>query len=560
MTCPRCREQHDILRYVPMGQIEEFKDETVPVYKCPSCRWIFAPAQNAREDSMLTFSTATGVAYAEVHFAGTQQREIEDGLVQKDILRTGHWPVIPTAAGLIDKPLTIVRDGKSDKEKGIIALSELVENFRKVGQRVQIPLTDEDKNDHKNKLRLNTGFVTDIFIVDEGNVSKLVAKMQFTEPDVKDKVLRGTYADVSCGIPWELHSRGEQYGAFLEHVCITNRPFIDNLGPFLALSDELHGTEAEVVHFSGGTTLLNYPPDPVVVPKIEYRDPFGGLSLKQVLEQAENAVPESLKENFVVRDVRSNGIVIVNDEQKMSLLVPFVVEEGKLASKKDGWAHLDYEEAAPGVVPVPSQTPPPEPPPAPAAPPQPESSGSPEERELEAARQLRNVRLNGAVAASQNPMKEAHMPLTREELEQLNLSDLPEGQRAVFQKLLDENSTLTLSSREVEANQRVAELEELGFKEKPGALKLYRQVMLGDDGGPAVVVLSDDGKKEGKTALSILDEFIEAIKGAEGKVVLSDQAHLVPGDHKPPTTPEGEKKPFAERVADAKTALTGVNG
>jgi hypothetical protein len=50
MTCPRCREQHDILLYVPMGQVEEFKEETVPVYKCPTCRWIFAPAQNVRDE------------------------------------------------------------------------------------------------------------------------------------------------------------------------------------------------------------------------------------------------------------------------------------------------------------------------------------------------------------------------------------------------------------------------------------------------------------------------------------------------------------------------------
>jgi hypothetical protein len=44
MICPRCRKQQDILLYVPMGQVEEFLSETVPVYKCPSCRWIFAPA------------------------------------------------------------------------------------------------------------------------------------------------------------------------------------------------------------------------------------------------------------------------------------------------------------------------------------------------------------------------------------------------------------------------------------------------------------------------------------------------------------------------------------
>jgi hypothetical protein len=44
MICPRCKRQHDILDYHPMMQIEEFVDETTPVYKCPRCRWVFAPA------------------------------------------------------------------------------------------------------------------------------------------------------------------------------------------------------------------------------------------------------------------------------------------------------------------------------------------------------------------------------------------------------------------------------------------------------------------------------------------------------------------------------------
>jgi hypothetical protein len=59
------------------------------------------------------------------------------------------------------------------------------------------------------------------------------------------------------------------------------------------------------------------------------------------------------------------------------------------------------------------------------------------------------------------------MPLTREELEALNLSDMPEGQRAVFQKLLDENSDLAQTSREAEADKRVTELEDMGFKGSP---------------------------------------------------------------------------------------------
>lgn len=50
MRCPRCRKQHDILMYVPMVQVRAFESDTVPVYKCPSCRWIFAPAARALQD------------------------------------------------------------------------------------------------------------------------------------------------------------------------------------------------------------------------------------------------------------------------------------------------------------------------------------------------------------------------------------------------------------------------------------------------------------------------------------------------------------------------------
>jgi len=46
MRCPRCKKQHDILQYVRMMEIEEFSHETTPIYKCPSCKWIFAPSDN----------------------------------------------------------------------------------------------------------------------------------------------------------------------------------------------------------------------------------------------------------------------------------------------------------------------------------------------------------------------------------------------------------------------------------------------------------------------------------------------------------------------------------
>lgn len=49
MRCPRCKSSEDVLRYVPMGIVEEFVTETNPIYKCPNCRWIFSPALTPSE-------------------------------------------------------------------------------------------------------------------------------------------------------------------------------------------------------------------------------------------------------------------------------------------------------------------------------------------------------------------------------------------------------------------------------------------------------------------------------------------------------------------------------
>jgi hypothetical protein len=45
MICPRCKRYHDILAYTAMKQIEAYESDTAPIYKCPSCRWVFAPSE-----------------------------------------------------------------------------------------------------------------------------------------------------------------------------------------------------------------------------------------------------------------------------------------------------------------------------------------------------------------------------------------------------------------------------------------------------------------------------------------------------------------------------------
>lgn len=65
MTCPRCKKKHDILAYVPLKMMESFAEECAAIYKCPSCRWLFAPVDkvlarpprvHARDDADALYS------------------------------------------------------------------------------------------------------------------------------------------------------------------------------------------------------------------------------------------------------------------------------------------------------------------------------------------------------------------------------------------------------------------------------------------------------------------------------------------------------------------------
>jgi hypothetical protein len=467
--------------------------------------------------------------FNEIHLAGTDTRE-EEGYVVKEILRTGEWPVLPTKGGVVNKPLRIVRNGKSDMDAGVIAMEELVSNFKAgVPGKVQIPLTDDDSDDHKNKLRLNTGFVRDVWIVDDGDQSKLVAKMEFTEPEVKEKVLRGTYADVSCGIPWAVMSRGTKYGSALEHVAITNRPFIDGLGPFLALSDD-SDEDTEINHFGATTVEVEKEGEELDVPEAPSDDELKILLQNHLTNQFG---PDHL---FEIVDVVGETARIRKTDSKKTWMAAVVITSKEEASLVPATEWI-IEETGETV----------EPPTQMSSSPRPLSG-------LEEARRLRELRLSQRLNAKRD--KEDQMPgLTREDLERLELS---EDARASLLGVLDENASLRAKTREGEADRRVEELKELGLSDRPGALKLYRQVMLSDDGGPAVVLLSDDGKTEREmTALEILDGFLDAVKGEDGKVNLSDQ-HLTSGnDNPPPANASDEVKPVEDRVAEAKSSLYG---
>lgn len=527
---------------------------------------------------------ASEKSLAQVHLSGDDYQE-DDGFVVKDILRTGEWGVIPTKGGLVNKPLTVIKEGKSDVKAGIISLSEIVENF-KLGAvpNVQIPLSD-DSDDHKNITRLNTGYVRDIWISEdeEGN-AKLVAKMDFTEPEVKERVLRGTYSDVSCGIPWSIVSRGKKYGASLEHVAITNRPFIDGLGPFLAASDD-SAEEVEVTHFSldAAGAVMDAPvietntqtvvdpaaettaPDPVADFDLENLDEAAFEEIVDELDALEQSVLESDTPDepiFSTNELRSVGAealttqlqlpvgyeitdVLYSDSEQIftvrnsiaetSWQVPFQIasdgtSHGVLMAAVEDWTVMDEEVAKAPV----------------------ENSAASRQKaplsDLEVAQQLREIRLSDVPAITN---EEDNLSFNSEELDRLDLSD---EQRAAFQSILNDNAELSAKTRESDADVRISELEEMGLKEKPGFLKLYREVMLSDDGGAAVVLLSEGQENEKLTALEILDRALDALKDDEGSVSLSDQA-LVSGNDNPPPADPSEELALDDRVAEVKMAL-----
>ena len=512
------------------------------------------PTYNKDGEEVWDFSDDSHVM-GEIHCAIDGQATEDGKLVKKRVLRTGVWDTTPTSAGKVKKRLQIVKDGKSDARKGIISLAELKENFqRQAIQNVMIPLSDIPGDDHlvtQNMTKLNTGFVRSVDIEEEDGTAYLVASMEFTEPEVKEKVLNGTYADVSAGIPFKVTSRGKDYGAALHHVCITNTPFIDGLGPFMAASDD-SPSNVNVVHFNLTESSTEEITDDGQELQLDVIDGAAeaadededqpeevqeeALSLTETLAAAQVALvsQHGLSDNYVAHDVRGDKIVVRNKIADKTWNISYTVEgrEVKLAEFSEWEMLQDGEEDAPA------------PEPAIAA-----SSDSPSsDHELAAAQAMRCLR----APQTNNTNKEAPMPaMTREELEALNFSD---EQMAAYQSALDENATLRAATRTAEADRRVDELKELGFSNNPGFLKLYRDVKLSDDGGPAVVLLSDNGSKERLTALEILDKAIDALT-IDGKVQFADQ-HINPGhDDPPPPASDSEERPLADRVADAKAAL-----
>lgn len=157
----------------------------------------------------------------------------KDGLMWYPIIREGQWAVRPSTTGQKRRlPLRVVA-GKSTNQRREIGLQDLLAAHEaQAVQHVTVPLS------HANTLPENQGFVDKMRIVDgkvkDQRVKVLLGGYRVTEPDTKGKMERGTYANRSAGILYDYVNTetGVTYPAVIEHVALTNKPWITGMVSF----------------------------------------------------------------------------------------------------------------------------------------------------------------------------------------------------------------------------------------------------------------------------------------------------------------------------------------
>lgn len=156
--------------------------------------------------------------------------------VWKKVLRTGRWDLTPGGQGTaVQKPLTVVRGkGRTDHVQGVVSLDDIVDSYEASAvQHVTVPL------EHTSAPDKNTGYVQSLAIEEDGEQSYLKALIGFTEPEIENKVLNGSIANTSVGLKFDYRRKndGEKHNVVLDHVALTNKPWIDGL-PGFGLSEQ----------------------------------------------------------------------------------------------------------------------------------------------------------------------------------------------------------------------------------------------------------------------------------------------------------------------------------
>lgn len=492
--------------------------------------------------------SAEGGYGMEVFFSGGDDVEIDDtGLATKAILRTGEWDKTPSSKGVLRKPLQVVRDGVSSAKDRIISLSEIKDNFDKGAYpNVPIPLTDEENKDHKNLLRLNTGWVKKLWIKDlPDGMSKLMAGMQFTEPDARAKVKRGTYPDVSSGIFFGIERPdGQKFNSALNHVVITHKPFMDGLGGFQFSDNDGGGLPENIENFE-----LSADPEGS---KVGWPD---GLLPEEKISRVQKAVDLLLAipvvddepNSYVVKEIDGAKAVVFSEAAEVAWNIEFSLGDDGVVNVPDAdkWqlreieaSQEDEQSGEPATAP--------------------EKTVARKGSSLQQARRRRAERLAEAnTEGGVNSMKVR-------DISEVDFSNEDDAKRYATE-LSDQNRELSRSTNKAGLEKRIGELKEMGFAEMPGFLAQYRDIFLSDDSEVAMVLLShDDNENETNrksvTGIELADKLIASIPtDKEGKILLSGQA-LDTGTNKKPDETDDEEKDTPEKVEERTNKMASTIG
>jgi hypothetical protein len=419
-----------------------------------------------------------------------------DGLIWKVALPVGELKLSPGWDGKpVHRPLRVV-GGTSDDPKAAIGLQDIVDAFNENAvQHVTVPLS------HADKVHENTGFVRQLRVVDLPDGRKaLSCGIEFTEPEIREKVRRGTIANVSVGVQFDYQKKdnGKRYRAALQHVALTNHPWVPGMPPFGAQMSE--------------STMIV----PLEVAD-EAPEAVDSWETAQDIWARRDMICDALdagdSEFELVDFDRSFAIVTTEDGTRMR--VPYVVEEGValLALSNATPVEADAEDIVVDQV-------------------EGETTGEEEQPDalMEAEATLTDESLADVTAS-----KPTELEIAQSAREQLVTTNTREGGDHMSDEMIEMSEDvkaklsrleeLEAKVRESEVEARITELKELGLSEYPGFLKEVRELMLADDGGPAAVLLSEEsGERSGITVTDIVERFVNSLpRDEEGKFKLSEQ-------------------------------------
>jgi hypothetical protein len=501
-----------------------------------------------------------------------------DGFMWEPIIREGQWAVRPGARGQkLRRPLKIVA-GRSKDQRREIGLLDIKDAYDdRAIQHVTVPTS------HDNLVTQNTGFIQALKIVkakvkdakSKGakEVAVLMGAYDIRKKDIKESMEDGTIANRSAGLLYDYVNTetGKKYPVALEHVALTNKPWITGMKEFgrklvkpltpapvgLSLSDE-DPTDEELLAADDALDGIELATVAADATWEQEEDPdWLREQTNNVLRAARAAKQSKISANGYVdydrypnyRCVKAKpGLALISDgwgDDANFWTAPISVKDGFVevdddlkkwkSVKKAFVADTDRKDFPEGREPLAEEEPP---------------------RELTALELAQQERLGrskktqGAPAPKEStthPRGGEHMAGENGTLqlseEAQRLIDAANRRAEAAEKKVDEFETKfsSMFSQHVagQADKLVGAAKSIGLDEEhgfSGALEVLRDLALADDGQPAVQSekFSADGNSEGTLTLSeAFTRFFKAIElSEEGKVKFGGGTLIEPPEPK----------------------------